>query len=557
MKRICVFLIPVVALSIFFNASCREKRRYYEDAMSVTKKMTLEQKIGQMLMIGVPGNSISGASRNIIEKYHPGGIILFGFNLGSNAQTKKFISDLQETSMASTGIPLFISIDQEGGRVWRLADGVTQFPGNMAMGSADDKELVYKAAKILGMQLRRTGINMNLAPVLDVNNNPKNPVINTRSFGSVPLSVAHLGLAYILGLQEVYCIAVAKHFPGHGDTSEDSHLTLPAIPYTVERLFSTEFVPFINAIKGGVEGIMTAHITYPNVPQSAGPATLSKYFLTDILRNSMKFSGIVITDDMEMNAISKNYGIGNAAVKSIEAGTDIILISTHGDSVKKMFDAIREAVRTGVLSERRIEESVNRIIELKIRYSIMGINQGKVEAREARYSEEQLKLLARADEINEALTRKSIFAHNFDEAVVAAIRSGESIPVLASESGYLRTKFSERFKTGIICDEASLAGVSAGVKSGSRKEAIALYHVNTPNAEKASAVIESCRRAGVRLCILSTGNPFPLSAVPNLPMAMYSFSNTRESMNQILNCVAGDFTPATTPKFNMGYPPNR
>ncbi len=557
MKRIGVFLVPVVALFILVNFSCREKRRYYEEAGSVIKTMTLDQKIGQMLMIGVPGNSISGSSRGVIEKYHPGGLILFGFNLGPNELTKRFISDLQDASMASTGIPLFISIDQEGGRVWRLTDGVTQFPGNMAMGSADDRELVYKAAQILGIQLRKTGINMNLAPVLDVNNNPANPVINTRSFGSVPLSVAQLGLAYILGLQEVYCIAVAKHFPGHGDTSEDSHLTLPAIPYTIERLFSTEFIPFFHAIKGGVEGIMTAHITYPNIPQSTGPATLSKYFLTDILRNTMKFDGVVITDDMEMNAISKNFGIGKAAVRSIEAGADIILISTHGDNVKKMFDAIRDAVRQGVLSEKRIEQSVSRIIELKIRYGIMGVEQGKIEPREARYTDEQLKLLARADEINEALTRKSIFAHRFDPALVLAIRSGDSIPVLASESGYLRNKFSERFKTGIICNEISLAGLSASVKAERHKDVIALYHVNTPDPQKAAALIESCRRAGVRLCILSTGNPFPLSALPDLPATLYSFSNTKESMNQILNCLAGDFSPSTSPKFNMGYPPNR
>jgi len=227
--------------------------------------------------------------KSLIEKYNPADHT-FGFNISNKNDTARFINDMQKSPWILQAFP-FHFYRPGGRRVFRILDGITQFPGAMATGAADDKDLTYKAAMALGMQLRLMGVNMNLTPVLDVNNNPNNPVINTRSFGSNPLSVAYLGVAYILGLQRAMCIAVGKHFPGHGDTNDDSHFTLPVISYNLDRLRSIEFLPFIEAIKNGVECIMTAHIAYPSIMQNKEPATVSKLFLTDILRTEMKFEG--------------------------------------------------------------------------------------------------------------------------------------------------------------------------------------------------------------------------------------------------------------------------
>lgn len=254
MKKLGIILIMMCCMSSL--AACSPYR--YEEVIPVVEKMTIEQKIGQMLMPAVPGSKIGTASRNIVKDFMPGGIILFGFNLENRQQTARFIEELQAASMQHSGIPLYISIDQEGGRVKRIRDGVTQFPGNLAFGVADDKKLMYTAARVTGLQLRLMGVNMNLAPVLDVNNNPLNPVINLRSFGSEPEIVSRMGVSYIKGLQDGRCIAVGKHFPGHGDTDRDSHHTLPVISYDMKRLKKVELAPFRKAIDAGVEGIMTA-----------------------------------------------------------------------------------------------------------------------------------------------------------------------------------------------------------------------------------------------------------------------------------------------------------
>ena len=202
-----------------------------KNVQNIVKNMSIEEKIGQLLMIGVPGTAINKSSRELIASYRPGGLILFGYNYRTTEQLKKLNNSLQNYASGKKSLPMFISIDQEGGRVRRITgQGVTQFPGNMAAGSANDPLLTYRWARILGIQLRRLGVNMNLAPDVDVNNNPDNPVINTRSFGSDPEIVARHGRAYVKGLQKGGVMAVAKHFPGHGDTSADSHKTLPVIP---------------------------------------------------------------------------------------------------------------------------------------------------------------------------------------------------------------------------------------------------------------------------------------------------------------------------------------
>ncbi|MFW5736929.1 MAG: beta-N-acetylhexosaminidase [Halanaerobium sp.] len=328
--------------------------------------MSLEEKVGQLFQVGFSGSTVNDEIKDLIENYHIGGVIYFSRNIKNPAQTAELSNNLQQLALDSgSGFPLFISADQEGGTVTRLK-GATHFPGNMALGAAQSKNLTKKVAQATASELKNLGINFNLAPVLDVNNNPANPVIGVRSFGEDPELVAELGMSYIKGLQSEGITATAKHFPGHGDTDTDSHLDLPIIKHQRSRLDEVELYPFKKAIEAGVDSIMTAHVYFPAIEKEEGiPATLSKSVLTDLLRDELKFEGLIITDCMEMNAIVNTFGTVEGAVRTIEAGSDTVLVSHSYQQQKKAIEAVIEAVKSGRISEKRIDQSVKRILTLK------------------------------------------------------------------------------------------------------------------------------------------------------------------------------------------------
>lgn len=330
------------------------------------QKMSLEEKVGQLFQIGFSNSDLNYEVKDMIENYHVGGIIYFGRNLKNPKQTAELSSKLQSLALKSESeIPLFISADQEGGTVTRLK-GVTHFPGNMVLGAAADVDLAFKTGKAVGSELKNLGININLAPDLDVNNNPDNPVIGVRSFGEDPELVSKLGISYMEGLHSEGVIATAKHFPGHGDTATDSHLSLPVIDHSRERLDKIELVPFRRAIEAGIDVIMTSHVYFPTIEKETGiPATLSKAVLTGLLRKELDFKGLVITDCMEMDAIVNEFGTVEGAVRTIEAGSDAVLISHSYQKQKKAINAVVEAVKSGRISEQRINESVKRNLILK------------------------------------------------------------------------------------------------------------------------------------------------------------------------------------------------
>ncbi|TAL32934.1 MAG: beta-N-acetylhexosaminidase [Spirochaetes bacterium] len=517
--------------------TCSPEPRRFVDADTLLGRMSLEQKIGQLLMVGVPGNAMSDASRAILEKYLPGGIILYGYNIDQRQGPARYVAALQESSMKYSGIPLFISTDQEGGRVYRITQGVTQFPGNMAFGVVNDTDLIYDASRILGMQLRAAGVNMNLAPVLDVNNNPDNPVINSRSFGSRADVVARMGRFYVKGLQKARCIAVGKHFPGHGDTNRDSHLTLPVITHDMERLASLELNPFDAAIKSGMEVIMTAHISYPTILKSDIPATLSREMLTDLLRTKMGFQGLVITDDLEMHAISKMMGIGEAAVRTIEAGGDIILVSSHGTTVPLVHEALTKAVKSGALPVERVNQSVRRILELKLRYGIMKLENGKAAPDQARYSGRETELLGKADAINAAASAEAIYYRGPETFDALFADKSSKKKIVISPHAVLRAEIAKLNDPAIavIDAEARLADILPRDGSG----ALVFYHTDWYIDPQLAGVQGLAQNRRVKLVILATGNPFPVAKQHTVPRVLFSFSNSEESMRQIARTLAG------------------
>ena len=363
----------------------------------IMSKMTLEEKVGQMLMPDFrnwdkdengkwkPFTEMNDEVKKIIEDYNLGGVILFRENVANTEQTTRLVHGLQE---ASPEIPLLITIDQEGGLVTRLQTG-TNMPGNMALGATRDQAIAEEVGRAIGEELNSLGINVNFAPTLDVNTNPDNPVIGIRSFGSDPDLVSKMGVGYIKGLQKANVAATAKHFPGHGDTATDSHLGLPIVNHDRETLNSIDLKPFKEAMDNDIDMIMTAHIVVPAldddkvISKKDGkeigiPATLSHKILTELVRDEMKYDGVLVTDALGMKAISENFGPEDAVIRSIKAGVDILLMPTtvwensQVENLDKVYRAILAAIENEEITEDRIDESVKRILTLKINRNIIG-----------------------------------------------------------------------------------------------------------------------------------------------------------------------------------------
>lgn len=372
----------------------------------IIKKMSTEEKIGQMITVDIQnwnGEALTimeDEISEIISKHAVGGVILFEENLQNEQQIVNLTTALQSSAKKSkNGIPLFISTDQEGGEVVRLKTG-TSLSGNMSLGAINNSADAKKAGSIIGAELSALGINVDYAPSLDVNSNPENPIIGLRSFSSNPQIVSNLGVQMIKGIQEKNVIASAKHFPGHGDTSTDSHTSLPTVNKTMEQLKKCELIPFENAVKNGVDMIMTAHIQFPQIETNTVkseltqdeivlPATLSKTFVTDLLRNKMGYNGVVTTDAMNMEAISSNFGMAQACILAINAGVDELLMPvslTNADSgveLASLIGNIKSAVVNGVIKEETINSAVKRILTLKEKRGILDYSAPNAENAQA------------------------------------------------------------------------------------------------------------------------------------------------------------------------------
>lgn len=350
------------------------------NSVTILSTMTPEERVGQIFMPAISPSGSNGTTEmteeleTMFDTIHPGGVILFARDISAIDQLVTLTDDLQKKGAfesSDTHYPLFISIDQEGGLIGRLPFG-PRMPGNMALGAAGSEELTYAVAREIGRELASLGINMNFAPVLDVETNQDNPVIGVRSFGGDPHLVADHGDAYIRGMQETGIVCSGKHFPGHGDVDVDSHFSLPVENHDRERMDEVELVPFRSAIQSGVDAIMTAHIifpayddtitTLPDGQEMPIPATLSRPILTGLLREELQFDCLIITDAMMMKAISDNFGTGDAAVMAVRAGADIILMP---EPVEEAYAAVLNAYQTDPEIEARVNESVIRILSVK------------------------------------------------------------------------------------------------------------------------------------------------------------------------------------------------
>ena len=355
----------------------REGERWVQDTL---KKMSLEEKVGQLIVSSFQTNFLSTDSDEFdrlvsaVHELHVGGFHLFGaaepvpgvllnptygpVTLGQPLAAASIVNRLQAISKT----PLLNTADFETGAGFRIM-GATQFPRLMAFGATRDEKLASEAGRITAEESRALGVHVNFAPVVDVNNNPRNPVINTRSYGEDPALVGRLASAYVRGLQAAGMMATLKHFPGHGDTDVDSHIGLPIIRHPRERFEQLELPPFREGIAAGAAAVMTGHIVMPSLdPAPNVPTTLSEPIVTGLLRGQMKFEGVIYTDSMGMDGVSATHAPGPAAVLAFKAGNDVIL---HSPDDRAAFAAIRDAVKSGEIAEARLNQSVERILRAK------------------------------------------------------------------------------------------------------------------------------------------------------------------------------------------------
>ncbi len=335
--------------------------------------MSLEQRVAQMFMVTLHGAALTEEGTQDLETWQPGGVVLFGENVGNPAAVTRLTNAYQSTIIAAGGVPLLISIDQEGGVVTRLTDGFTTFPAPILIDAAGN-EMAYQAGQAVAQELSAVGINMNLAPVADLETYKDNPIIYRRAWGSDPNMAGNAVAAYIQGMESLNVLATAKHFPGHGESREDSHGELPTIDLPLERLQSVEFVPFEHAIAADVAAVMVAHIWYPALEAQAGlPASLSRNVITGVLRDQMGYDGLIMTDALDMNAVDLNFNYYDAVVMAINAGVDLLAtgpsIGQHG--FEAAMQRVVDEVRAGNISEDRINQSVRRILETKQKYGIL------------------------------------------------------------------------------------------------------------------------------------------------------------------------------------------
>ena len=457
------------------------------DIESILGGMTLEDKVEQMMIINyriwkeVPdegdsntGKTIDNTSSEIpaqnvtelndsiradLQEHHYGGVILFAENCRDTEQTLNLVADVQKTNAEAGGLPMIIAADQEGGRVARLGFGTTG-AGNMALAATGDPDNARAMAAIYGEELGLLGINTDFAPVIDVNNNPNNPVIGDRSFSDTPEAVAAFGAAYMEGLHDAGTIATLKHFPGHGNTDTDSHTGFPLIDASLQELKECELVPFQYAIDAGADMVMTAHIQYPQIEKetymsiSTGeevnlPATMSHTILSDILRDEMGFQGVVVTDALGMDAITENFETEDTLALSINAGADMLILPNIKDTavfdeVRQMVDTAVRLVEEGRIDADRIDESVRRILTLKQKYGLL----------------DQTDFTVTEDQKKAAVSGVASKEHR-DVAMDIARRA---LTLVKNDNGALPVKMDKGQNTLILFSDASLAGTGELVK---------------------------------------------------------------------------------------------
>lgn len=522
--------------------------------------MSLEDKAGQLIWTHVYGQSGDDAAHgednqemygvdtpaDAIAEVPLGGVLYFAWseNTENPQQIAGLSHDLQQAaSTHGAKIPLAITIDQEGGRVARITEGVTAFPGNMPLGATDSTDLARQQGKILGEELRELGINVDFAPVVDVNTNEKNPVIGVRSFGADPQLVSRLGAEFISGMQE-FIGASAKHFPGHGDTEVDSHLGLPSVTYDRETL-ATHLKPFRAAIDAGVDIVMSAHVVIEAIDPDL-PSTLSPKILTGLLRDEMGFDGVISTDAIDMDALAENFSHEEIVVKSLEAGADVLLNSKHP---RQTLHDILDAVSQGKISEERIDESVMRILKFKRDRGIFDWDSAIVSDADLTSDEHQARAEKHAkvarDIARQSLTvlwnkdvlpRKDVVGDTF-------FLTGMDEDALKVVDGQLREKGVKTIVHPLNSEGPTDEEIAGLPQAASGANVAVVLTNNARDTAQVDVVKKLADAGGMAVIVLGTGLPYEAADLGAADAYIAAYSNLPVSMTAAGDLLTGAFGP--------------
>lgn len=511
--------------------------------MKKVEDMSSKEKIGQLFAFGFDGTNPSKEIIDLIKNEKIGTVIYFSRNIKDVKQVWELSRDLQSHS----DIPLFVTADQEGGIVTRFTEGVTLSPSNMAIGATSNPKHAEAISEIIGEELRILGVNMNLAPCIDVNNNPNNPVIGVRSYGEDPRKVSQMGRAAVRGYRKAKIASVAKHFPGHGDTDMDSHLDMPVISYGIEHIEKTELYPFKDAINDDVECIMISHISFPALEKSNIPSTLSKNIVTGLLREKLNYKGVVMTDCMEMKAISNQYNMGEAAIMAIEAGNDIVLISHTYELQKEAISRVINAVHEGRISEERINKSVQRIMKLKEKLELSKISTNWETDKRKLAKAEHLEYMKKVSEESITVIKEKDFIPIDHEEKILVICTELTNMTNVEErkdqnrtlADILKEKYS-KIHVEYITTNPTNEKIHELIAIAWKFDKIIINSYNAAKYEGQKKLIKDMNdRCGKKLAVISFRNPYDIKYFPDVSNYIVSYDMLEMTLESIVNFLIG------------------
>lgn len=534
-------------------------------AQTLLRRMSLQEKIGQLFVMEVYGRSadaehpknteLYGVSTpaEVITKYLPGGVIYFDTARGNDnvhapRQIVRLSNGLQRAALhAGARLPLLVSIDQEGGSVVRrLLAPVTQLPGNMALAASRSRTDTFRSAEIIGSELAAMGINQNYAPVADVNVNPANPIIGVRSFGSDPSLCAALVGQTVRGYHSAQVASAAKHFPGHGDTDTDSHTGLPVIGHTRQELDRIDLPPFRTAIARGVDTIMTAHIVVASLDPSKVPATMSHRIVTGLLREELGFRGLIVTDALDMGGATEDFPPDVAPVRALQAGCDQLVLPPRSDTAHA---SVRSAVRSGKITESRIDASVRRILEHKLRHGLFArpyasesttsrtVGSRRHTADAAHITDRTITLLRNERGILPLPQRaRSLLVTGWDTDHVAALAR-----TIGERAGQTTTTLT----TGAAPTPASIDRAADAARD--HDVTIVLTNTAAATGDHGAAqgdLVNSLLKTDTSVIAVAVRTPYDINRFPSVPACLATYSYGAPSLASLASALYGDLTPA-------------
>jgi beta-N-acetylhexosaminidase len=510
-----------------------------EKVQAYLQRMSPQEKVGQLFVLHFDGTAVDNTLEQLLQECHPGGLVLFGPNVASEAQVRQLIQQAQTlASQASAGVPLLIALDQEGWPVVRLDGIATTFPSQMAIAATNDPDLARQAGQATAQELGALGVNMNLAPVLDVNTNPDNPVIGLRSFGSDPALAAQFGVAMAQGLQDSGLLATGKHFPGHGSTWQDSHLVLPRIDKSLAELHALELKPFQAAIQSGIGAIMAGHLLVPAIDPDY-PASLSPAALDDLLRGELGFQGLIATDSMTMQALTQNYGELEAARLAVQAGANLLMYGNDpGADPAGQLDichALQDQFQADPQFAQRVELSVERILRQKIE---LGLSDPASTASD-------LSALREAHQALAGNIAQASITQLKDDSAQLPLPAGERLllvyPTAIPGFGDLARQFSENITLLPVDLSPSAQQIQSSLALAGQSDAVLIVTLNAYTHPAQNELVQAL--APYDPVVVAMGLPYDIQNFPEIGTYLTSYGYAQATQRAVLQALYGEFSP--------------